>query len=136
MRAQLEAHRQKRACASCHAQIDPLGFALENYDVVGKWREDLHGEPLDTRATLPDGAEIDGPIALKDALLERKGEFALAVARKFVVFAVGRDAVAQDEPELARIAAACEADGFRMWALVDALLGSPLFTMRDPGAMR
>ena len=136
MRAQLEAHRQKRACASCHAQIDPLGFALENYDVVGKWREDLHGEPLDTRATLPDGAEIDGPIALKDALLERKGEFALAVARKFFVFAVGRDAVAQDEPELARIAAACEADGFRMWALVDALLGSPLFTMRDPGAMR
>ena len=136
MRAQLEAHRQKRACASCHAQIDPLGFALENYDVVGKWREDLHGEPLDTRATLPDGAEIDGPIALKDALLERKGEFALAVARKFFVFAVGRDAVAQDEPELARIAAACEADGFRMWALVDALLASPLFTMRDPGAMR
>lgn len=136
LRAQLEAHRQKRACASCHAQIDPLGFALENYDVVGKWRDELHGGPVDARATLPDGTEVDGPIALKDALLERKGEFALAVARKFFAYAVGRDAVAQDEPELARIAAACEADGFRLWALVDAMLASPLFTMRDPGGMR
>ncbi len=136
MREQLELHRQKRACASCHAPIDPLGFALENYDVVGRWRDELHGAPVDARATLPDGTQVDGPIALKDALLQRKGEFALAIARKFFVYAVGRDSVAQDEAELARIAAACEAGGFRMWALVDALLASPLFTMRDPGGMR
>ncbi len=136
LRAQLEAHRRKRACASCHAQIDPLGFALENYDVMGRWRDELHGERIDARATFPDGATVDGPVELKDALLSRKGELALAAARKLLCYAVGRDAVAQDEPELARIAAACEADGFRLWSLVDAFLASPLFTMRDPGGMR
>lgn len=136
LRAQLEAHRQKKACASCHAQMDALGFALENYDVMGRWRDALHEQAIDASATLPDGAAVDGPVALKDALLQRKGEFALATARKLLAYVVGREALPQDEPELARIAAACEASGFRFWALVDAFLASPLFMMRDPGGAR
>lgn len=136
LRAQLEAHRQKKACASCHAQMDALGFALENYDVMGRWRDAVHDQAIDVRATLPDGTEVDGPVALKDALLQRKNEFALATARRLLAYVVGREAVPQDEPELMRIAAACEAGGFRFWSLADAFLGSPLFTMRDPGGSR
>lgn len=136
LRAQLEAHRGKRACASCHAQIDPLGFALENFDVLGRWREELHGAKVDARATLPDGAEVDGPIALKDALLARKDEFARAFVRRLLAYVVGRDAALADEHEIDRIANACAAGGFRFWALVDAVLESPLFTMRDPGGVK
>jgi hypothetical protein len=135
LRARLERHRQDRSCASCHAQIDPLGFALENFDVLGRWRDEVHGKPVDARASLPDGTELDGPIALKDALLQRQAEFARTFANKLLVFAVGRPMTARDEPELVRIAAACEAGDFRFSALLSAMLASPLFTMRDPGGM-
>lgn len=133
LRERLERHRADRSCASCHAQIDPLGFALENFDVLGRWRDEVHGKPVDARATLPDGTEIDGPIALKDALLARKSEFARAFAHRLLVFAIGRPMTTADEPELLRIAAACEDGEFRFSALLSAMLASPLFTMRDPG---
>lgn len=136
VRARLERHRKDRACAACHAQIDPLGFALENFDVLGIWRADDHGAPIDARATLPDGTELDGVIALKDALLARAPDFARALARKLLVYAVGRPLVAADEPELARIVAAVVAGEYRFSALLTAVVTSPLFTMRDPGGPR
>ncbi|MFN9275696.1 MAG: DUF1592 domain-containing protein [Planctomycetota bacterium] len=134
LRAQLEHHRSSRACASCHAHMDPLGFALENYDVLGQWRDELHGQRVDAAAALPDGGRLDGPIALKDALLARGDEFVRTFAARLLAFAVGRPVLPADEPELRRIVAASAAGGHRFTALLDAVLGSPLFVLRDPEA--
>lgn len=136
LREQLEQHRKRRACAACHAQLDPLGFALENFDVVGQWRSELHGAPVDARGTLPDGREIDGPVQLKDTLLARKDDFVRAMARKLLVYAVGRPMLPADEAELTRVVAAVRAGGYRFSALLDAVVGSPLFTRLDPGPTR
>ena len=136
LRERLELHRGDRACASCHAQIDPLGFALENYDVLGVWRTEVHGKPVDTHAMLPDGTKLDGPVALKDALLSRKADFVRAMAKKLLVYAIGRPMVAADEPEIARIGVAVAAGEYRFSALLAAVVTSPLFTMRDPGGVR
>lgn len=136
LRERLELHRRDRACAACHAQIDPLGFALENYDVLGGWRTEIHGKPVDARATLPDGTELDGPIALKDALLARKVDFARAMVTKLLVYSIGRPMVSDDEPEIARIVVATEKGDYRFLALLDALVESPLFLLRDPGGSR
>jgi len=134
LRAQLEHHRSARACASCHAHMDPLGFALENYDVLGQWRDELHGQRVDAAAALPDGGRLDGPGALKDALLARGDEFVRAFAARLLAFAIGRPMLPADEAELRRIVAASAAGGHRFAALLDAVLASPLFVLRDPEA--
>lgn len=134
LRAQLEQHRSARACASCHAHMDPLGFALENYDVLGQWRDELHGQRVDAAAALPDGGQLDGPVALKDALLARGDEFVRTFAARLLAFAIGRPMLPADEAELRRIVAASAAGGHRFTALLDAVLASPLFVLRDPEA--
>ncbi|MEZ5962706.1 MAG: DUF1592 domain-containing protein [Planctomycetota bacterium] len=136
VRARMERHRRDKACASCHVQMDPLGFALENYDVLGRWRTEVHGTPVDARATLPDGTALDGPVALKDALLARKADFARAFAGKLLVYAIGRPLVPADEVEVAAIVQATIAGGYRFDALLEALVTSRLFTWRDPAGPR
>lgn len=132
LRAQLERHRRDAKCASCHASMDPLGFALESYDVLGRWRDEVHGQPVDRTGELPDGTTLDGPVALKDELLRREDEFVHAFASQLATFAIGRAMVPADEPELLRIADACLAGEHRFLPLLDALLASPLFSLRDP----
>ncbi|MBK8096141.1 MAG: DUF1588 domain-containing protein [Planctomycetes bacterium] len=132
LRARLERHRRDPSCANCHARMDPLGFALENYDVLGVWRTELHGQPLDTAGELPDGTRLDGPIALKDALLARKELFVRALTRKLLVFAIGRPLTAGDEPEVLRIATGVAAADHRFSALLDGVVTSPLFLWRVP----
>lgn len=134
LRAQLEQHRRDKGCASCHAAMDPLGFALENYDVIGRWRGELHGQAIDAHGELPDGTGLDGPIGLKDALLQRRDEFVRAIAARMLTFAIGRPMVGADEVELAAIVAATAAGQYRFSALLAAVVRSRLFTMRDPGA--
>lgn len=136
VRERLERHRRDPGCASCHAQIDPLGFALENFDVLGCWRTEVHGKAVDARATLPDGTIVDGPVALKDALLTRKADFARAMVGKMLVYAIGRPLVPADEPEVAAIVQATIAGEYRFTALLDALVTSRLFTWRDLGGRR
>lgn len=133
LRARLERHRRDRSCASCHATIDPLGFALENYDVLGQWRTEIHGKPVDATGTLPDGTSIDGVVGLKDALLARKDDFTRAMAKKLLVFAVGRPMTEADEPGIRRIVASTAAGDYRFGSLLTAMLTSPLFLCRDPG---
>jgi mono/diheme cytochrome c family protein len=90
-REQLELHRSKAACASCHNRMDPLGFGLENYDPLGRWREQLDGKPLDTVGVLPTGEQFDGPGELKKLLLEkRRAEFLRNLSRKLLGYALGR----------------------------------------------
>jgi hypothetical protein len=132
LRQQLEPHRRERRSASSHAEIDALGFALENYDPLGRWRDEVHGKPVDAAAELPDGTELDGPVALKDALLRRGDDFVRAFAKNLLVFGIGRDMLLADEPELAAVVAKTRAGGDRVSALLDAVVTSPLFTKRDP----
>ena len=75
MRERLAQHRDNPACASCHSRIDPLGFALENYDVLGRWRTEDAGKPIDAKGELPDGTTFEGPDQLKAALMRKKDLF-------------------------------------------------------------
>jgi len=91
LRKQLEQHRIKAECASCHDKMDPLGFGLENFDELGRWRDELHGEPVDAKGTLPSGEVYDGPAGLKKVLLSRKDKIMRHLARKMTGFAFGRE---------------------------------------------
>ena len=91
LREQLELHRQKAECASCHNKMDPLGFGLENFDAIGRWRTQLDGKPLDTTGELPGGDKFTGPAELKQVLLKRKAEFQTNLSRKLLGFALGRE---------------------------------------------
>lgn len=91
LREQLELHRQKAECASCHSKMDPLGFGLENFDAIGRWRTELDGKPLDTTGELPGGDTFTGPAELKQVLLKRKAEFQTNLSRKLLGFALGRE---------------------------------------------
>jgi hypothetical protein len=136
LRQRLERHRHERRCASCHAQLDPLGFALENYDVIGRWRTELHGQPIDARGELAGGAVLDGPIALKDELLRRAPDFVRAMTGRLMAYAVGRPMLPADEPELARITAVVIANDHRFATMLTEVVRSPLFLTRDPGGPR
>ncbi|MFN7737574.1 MAG: DUF1592 domain-containing protein [Pirellula sp.] len=91
LRERLELHRQKPECASCHQRMDPLGFGLENYDAIGRWRNEDSGVAIDASGTLPSGESFSGPAELKKLLMVRKDEFQLHAVRKLVGFALGRD---------------------------------------------
>jgi mono/diheme cytochrome c family protein len=136
LRAQLEQHRRDRRCASCHAQMDPLGFALENFDVVGRWRTELHGQPIDAVGELPDGTRCDGPIGLKDALLARAEDVRRSLLRALLTYALGRPMGPADEAEIRRLAAVVRAGDDRFPVVLAAVVTSPLFTRRWPGGSR
>lgn len=91
LRARLELHRQKAECASCHDRMDPLGFGLENFDGIGRWRESDAGIPIDARGTLPSGENFSGPKELKSIVLKRSDEFKRHFVRKMLGFALGRE---------------------------------------------
>ena len=90
LRQRLELHRQNVACAQCHDRIDPLGFGLENYGVLGRWRDKYEGHTVDTRGALPDGTTFSGPAELKLALLGRKDQFVRHLTKKMLGYALGR----------------------------------------------
>lgn len=136
LRARLERHRRAPACANCHARMDPLGFALENFDVLGCWRDAVGDRPIDSKGELPDGTELDGPIALKDELLRRRDDFVRAMAKKLLVFGIGRPLVPADEREVLRVAARAIAGDCRFSALLGAVVTSPLFTRRAAAGHR
>lgn len=129
-RARLERHRADPACAGCHAAMDPLGFALENFDGIGKWREADAGGPVDARGTLPDGTELAGMTGLKDALLARRQAFARAAAERLFVYAVGRASAFGDRALLDRAAAGCLEQNGRFSALLLGIVESPPFLTR------
>lgn len=115
VRARLEAHRARVECAGCHAVMDPIGFGLENFDPLGRWRDrDLRGRPIDNAGTLPDGRTFGGPKELRALLLERKREIARTIAANLLAYALGRGIEWYDRPAIERIAAAAEADDWKM----------------------
>ena len=90
LRQRLEKHREDPICANCHDRIDPLGFGLENYDVLGRWREEQDGHPIDASGIMPNGSRFNGPEELKSLLMERKDQVIRNLVRKMLGYALGR----------------------------------------------
>jgi hypothetical protein len=97
LRQSLELHRRNPECASCHDRMDPLGFGLENFDGLGRWRDADHGLPIDATGKLPNGQEFEGPSQLKKILLQRSAEFEGHLTRKLLGFALGRSLTKFDQ---------------------------------------
>ena len=131
LRARLEAHRANPACSGCHSRMDPLGFALENFDAVGQWRDaDAGGAPIDTAGVLPDGAAFDGLPALRDILHGRRDEFVATVAEKLLTYALGRGVEAYDRPAIRAIVRGAAADDYRWSSIILGITRSLPFQMR------
>ena len=131
VRERLEQHRANPVCASCHRIMDPLGFALENFDGIGRWRDAaVDGTPVDASGTLTDGTAVDGPATLRQALVHREENFVTTVAEKLLTYAVGRGVESFDAPAVRGIVAAAAADDYRWSALVEGIVRSTPFQMR------
>ncbi len=131
MREQMEQHRANPVCASCHSRMDPLGFALENYDGVGKWRDKDSGNAIDASGKLPDGATFVGPAGLKKILITKgRDEFIQTATEKLLLYALGRGLEYYDEPAVRAISRQAAKDDYRMSALIAAIVNSTPFDMR------
>jgi cytochrome c553 len=130
VRARLAEHRANAACASCHNLMDPVGFALENYDAIGRWRTLEEGQPVDATGGLPDGSKFIGVAPLEDGLSKRPELLAGTLAEKLLTFALGRGVEPSDAPAIRKIVREAQADGFRFSAVVLGVVKSAPFTMR------
>lgn len=130
MRQRLAQHRANPACASCHDLMDPIGFALENFDASGRWRIAEDGTPLDVSGGLPDGSRFDGVAGLEDGLLRHPEPFVGTFAEKLLTFALGRGIDPSDAPAVRQIVRAAGARNYRISSLLIALVQSKPFTHR------
>ncbi len=132
MRERLSQHRNSPVCASCHNTIDPVGFALENFDAVGRWRDHAGDSgPMDASGELPGVGEFDGVDGLEAALLSRPELFAGRVTEKLLTFALGRGVDYYDAPAIRQILREAESDGYRFWSLILGIVKSVPFQMRN-----
>jgi mono/diheme cytochrome c family protein len=132
MRERMAAHRSNAVCASCHRTIDPVGFALENFNAVGQWREaDADGQPVDPSAALPGAGEFRGIDGLEDALLSRPELFAGTLTEHLLTFALGRGVEYYDAPAVRKIVRDAEKDGYRFSSLILGIVKSVPFQMRS-----
>jgi hypothetical protein len=129
-RQQLEMHRNNPSCASCHVAMDPLGFALENFDAIGGFRRNDAGAPIDASATMPDGSQFAGLSGLQRILLGRKDQFAAAFTERLLTYALARGINASDMPAVRRIAARTAADDYRIQTVIKGIVTSDPFTLR------
>jgi hypothetical protein len=130
VREMLERHRANPICASCHSRMDPLGFSLENFDALGQWRTVDGESPINATGVLLDGTKVDGPAALRRALVAQKEQFVRAVTGKLLTYAVGREMEYFDAPAIRGIARAAAADNYRWSATILAIVKSTPFQMR------
>ena len=130
VKARLEEHRGNPVCASCHAMIDPAGLALENFDAIGRWRTKEEGGLVETDGQLVDGTPVDGPVALREALLDRSGQFVRTVTEKMLTYALGRGLEHYDMPVVRSVAENAIADDYRFSSLVMGIVNSPPFQTR------
>jgi hypothetical protein len=131
VRQRMEEHRRNPVCASCHAPMDPLGLALENFDGIGRWRASEAGAAVDTSATLPDGSKFDGPGGLKGHLLGQRDRFASTVAQKLLTYALGRGLEYYDAPAVRKIVTEAAPAGYRWSAIVLGIVKSTPFQMKQ-----
>jgi hypothetical protein len=130
-RQKLEKHRSKQECASCHSRMDPLGFGLENFDAIGRWRTELGGKPVDTEGVMPTGETFRGPLELTTLLLEkRKPEFLRNVSRKALGYALGREVRKVDLLVVNDCVEALEKADNRISSMIETIVLSVPFTHR------
>jgi hypothetical protein len=131
VRERLALHRTNAVCASCHAAIDPLGFALENFDGLGAWRTtDEAGHPVDPTGTMLDGESIAGLAGLRALLLKQPELFVRTVTEKLLAYALGRGLQYFDQPTVRRIVRDAAARDYRWSAVILGVIESPAFQMR------
>jgi mono/diheme cytochrome c family protein len=134
VREMLEMHRKNAVCASCHARMDPLGLSLENFDAIGQWRTTDADAPIDASGVLLDGTKVDGPAALRRALLAQKEQFVRTVAGKLLTYAIGRGLEYYDAAAIREIVRTSAADDYRWSSTILALVKSAPFRMRRTGS--
>jgi mono/diheme cytochrome c family protein len=130
MRERMAAHRANPACASCHKLMDPIGFSLENFDAVGRWRDNEGGARIDAADTAYDGAKIEGVVGLRHFLLSREQVFVQTVTERLLTYALGRAVDYYDMPAVRRILRDSSASGDRFSSLVTGIVKSEPFRMR------
>jgi hypothetical protein len=130
LRQRMEAHRNNPVCASCHKIMDPIGFALENFDLVGTWRERDGPATVDASGRLVDGTALDGPADLRQALLTRSDAFATTATEKLLTYALGRPIEYYDMPAVRAIVRRAAQNDYRFSSLVLGVLESAPFQMR------
>ena len=131
VRDRLARHRESPACSVCHAPMDPLGLALENYDAVGHWRTTGEAElPIDSSGNLPDGTVFEGPMGLRTLLLERRDQFVGTFTEKLLAYALGRGPEYYDRPTVRAITRAAASDNYRWSSIIVGIVQSTPFRMR------
>ena len=131
MRAAMERHRANPACASCHAQMDPLGFALENFDAIGRWRDrGESNDAIDASGVLPDGSAFEGPAGMREALLRDERRFVATITEKLLTYALGRNVESFDMPAVRAIVRDAAADDYSFASIVVGIAESIPFQMR------
>jgi hypothetical protein len=129
MRERMVEHRVRADCVQCHRLMDPIGFALENFDAIGLWRSHDQGSPIDASAQLFDNAKVDGPVALRKWLTGYSDQFVRVTVEKLLTYALGRGLEYQDMPLVRSIARDAGRDGSRFSAMVLGIVKSPPFQM-------
>jgi hypothetical protein len=131
MRERMEQHRSNPACAVCHRMMDPLGFALENFDGLGRWRDSIAATPIDTSGVLPDGTAFNGPAGLREVLLAKKALFVETFTERLLTYALGRGLEPYDRPVVRKITREAEAQDHRWSSIILGIVKSTPFMMRS-----
>jgi len=129
LRERMEKHRKNPACASCHQRMDPLGFALENFDALGKWRTSSDGAPIDASASFPDGTRFEGVAGLRTLMVDHKEDFVRTLSGKLLAYAVGRGLDYHDVPAIRRIARDAAAADYSWSSIITGIVKSTPFSM-------
>jgi mono/diheme cytochrome c family protein len=127
-------HRANPACASCHAKMDPIGFALEHFDAVGRWRDEDAGVPIEAASELADGTVVDGPDGVRDLLTARPELFVGALTEKLMMYALGRNVQYYDAPAVRAVVRTAATRNYEFSAIVEGIVASVPFQMRAGGA--
>jgi len=131
LRALLAIHADETSsCAGCHRKMDPLGFALDNFNPIGRWEQERNGEPIDPKGKLPDGREVNGFVELRKLLMSQKDEFAENVIEQMLIYALGRDLDYYDRPTIARILKRLQDNEYRTQELILGIIESYPFQYR------
>jgi hypothetical protein len=131
MRERIAQHRANPVCAACHSAIDPAGFALENFDAVGKWRDLDEGfKPIDASGALPDGTKFDGVNGLREALVATPDRFVTTMTEKLLIYGLGRGLEPYDGPAVRTIVRGAMADNYTFSSVVLGIVNSAPFQMR------
>ncbi|MED5413253.1 MAG: DUF1592 domain-containing protein [Pseudomonadota bacterium] len=130
MREAMAQHRENPACRVCHSAMDPIGFSLENYDAVGKWRQEFANQPIDASGTMPDGRMFEGPAGLRDLLLDQPDDFVGTVTEKLLMYALGRGLEYYDMSAVRAIVREAAKQEYRWSSVILGVVESEPFRMR------